>query len=278
MTGPSNASSRASAPRLRASTSNPAAAMRAPPRRVARAARATVAGQFARILHHQRGALVEQQLRDVLGVEHVGPGQHRHAERDRLEQVVAADRHQAAGDEGHVARRIERQQLAERIDQQHVAGGRAAGAARMLATAVAGLRAAGLADVGRATHERHALRLQPVGDVGEAVRMARHQHQQRVVTGGAHRALRLDHRVLLAVMRAAGDPDGPAAGVTLAQGRAALERCPDGSAKSNLMLPVTWVLAGLAPIERKRSASPSLCAAITMPCESVSRNRLARRR
>ena len=38
------------------------------------------------------------------------------------------------------------------------------------------------------------------------------------------------------------------------------------------MLPTTWVLAGFAPMARNRSASPSPCAAITMPCESVSRN------
>ncbi len=39
---------------------------------------------------------------------------------------------------------------------------------------------------------------------------------------------------------------------------------------SNLMLPVTVVLCGLAPSSMNRSASAWLCAAMMMPCDSVS--------
>jgi hypothetical protein len=41
------------------------------------------------------------------------------AERCRFEQVVPADGHQAAADEGHVRGRVERQQLAQRVDQEY---------------------------------------------------------------------------------------------------------------------------------------------------------------
>ena len=47
------------------------------------------------------------------------PGQHRQAHRGRLEQIVAADRHQAAADEGDVGGGIEIHQLPEGIEQQH---------------------------------------------------------------------------------------------------------------------------------------------------------------
>jgi hypothetical protein len=47
--------------------------------------------------------------------------------------------------------------------------------------------------------------------------MARHQHQQRVEAGGADRGLRVECGLLLALVRAAGDPDGARARVLRAQ-------------------------------------------------------------
>ena len=61
-----------------------------------------------------------QHARDLGAVELLRSRQHRQPERRRLEQVVAADRHQAAADEGHIGRGIEVHQLAERIEQQHL--------------------------------------------------------------------------------------------------------------------------------------------------------------
>ena len=58
--------------------------------------------------------------RDFLAVGVIRPGDHRHAERGRLEQIVPADRHQAPADERDIGGRIERREFADGIDQQHL--------------------------------------------------------------------------------------------------------------------------------------------------------------
>ena len=56
-----------------------------------------------------------------------GPATIGRLERRGLEQVVAADGHQAAAHESHVTRGVERRQFAERIQQEHLRVGRSRG-------------------------------------------------------------------------------------------------------------------------------------------------------
>ena len=67
-----------------------------------------------------QSARFAQAPRDFRCVGIVRTGEHRLAEHGRLQQVVTAHRHQAAADEGHVARRVPGQQRAHLVDQQHV--------------------------------------------------------------------------------------------------------------------------------------------------------------
>jgi hypothetical protein len=46
--------------------------------------------------------------------------EYRQAQRGRLQQIVSADRDQAPANKRDVGRRVEIQQLAERIDEEHV--------------------------------------------------------------------------------------------------------------------------------------------------------------
>jgi len=73
--------------------------------------------QLLRTRHLQRGALLEQQPRNVLAVGMMGPRQHGHAERRGFQQIVAADRHQAPADERDIGGRIERGELAHAVHQ-----------------------------------------------------------------------------------------------------------------------------------------------------------------
>jgi len=83
---------------------------------------------------------------------------------------VAADRHQAAADEGDVAGRVEQHQFAERIAQVHLGAGQAAFAAR-------------------ARGKRHLLDFERGAHFGKACRMARHHDQQRIRIPFAHAAV-----------------------------------------------------------------------------------------
>jgi len=62
--------------------------------------------QLMRIGYLQGRTLPQQQPRNVLAVLMRRAGQHRQTQRSRLEQIVSADRHQAAADESHLGRRI----------------------------------------------------------------------------------------------------------------------------------------------------------------------------
>src|SRR5262249_54784937 len=70
-------------------------------------------GELLGTVHDLGRALGDQQPRDLLAVEVVRSRQDRHSERGRLEQVVAADRYEAAADEGHVGGGVEVEQLTE---------------------------------------------------------------------------------------------------------------------------------------------------------------------
>jgi len=87
--------------------------------------------QLARIRHLQGGALLQQQPRNVLAVRIIRSGQHRNPQRRGLQQIVAADGHQAAADEGRIGRCIQCREFPHRIHQQDLGGGvrRRAGAA-----------------------------------------------------------------------------------------------------------------------------------------------------
>ena len=130
-------------------------------------------GESAGVAHRDQRALLRQGARDVRAVELLGPGEHRQAQRCRLEQVVAADRHQAAADEGDVGRGVEIQQLPERVEQQHIVAAvepqirRGRCQQRRSSGARSGIRAAANRRGGR----------------GEARRMARRQNQQRLRLG-----------------------------------------------------------------------------------------------
>jgi len=62
--------------------------------------------ELMRVGYLQGRTLPQQQPRNVLAVLMRGSGQHRQTQRRGLEQIVSADRHQAAADESHVGRRI----------------------------------------------------------------------------------------------------------------------------------------------------------------------------
>ena len=130
------------------------------------------------------------------------PGEDRHAEGGRLEQVVAAHRHEAAADEGHVRRRIEIQQLTERIEQQHLA-------VRVRIRQ-------------RAAGEPQPRLRERLGGFREALRMTGRHHQQRLRQLLAQAPHRVDERLFFATaVRTAGHPQRPLRGELAAQRRAA---------------------------------------------------------
>jgi len=79
--------------------------------------------QFLCIRHLQGSALLDQQPRNVLPIGLIRSRQHRKPERRGLQQIVAADRHQASADERHVGRCVERRELAHTVHQHDLRGG-----------------------------------------------------------------------------------------------------------------------------------------------------------
>ena len=210
------------------------------------------------------GAAHGEQARHFRAVEVMRAGQDRDAERCGLEQVVAADRHQAPADEGQVRRRIEVEQLPERIEQQHRDPGRLG-----VVRGGRGLRAA------RPGHTAHS---QLTGYLGEARRMARRQHQQRSRVPLTHAPVRLERGCFLAGVRAAGDPQRRLRHVLRAQPRAARR---DVRRQLEIEFQVAGDVQccrGSAPRARKRSASPSPWAATTAACDSAPLKSAPRRR
>ncbi|MOA48598.1 hypothetical protein D3C78_1713600 [compost metagenome] len=72
------------------------------------------------ICHLRQPSGLAQLRGDLEEVEQMRSAQHRQPQGRRLQQVVATARHQAAADEGHVGQRIEEQQLAHGIAEQHL--------------------------------------------------------------------------------------------------------------------------------------------------------------
>ena len=247
-----------SAPRFSSSALRPMSPMR---RRSAgsSSSRVTLGRELIRIVHDACGAHFQEQPRDVFAVEVVRARQNRQSQRRGLQQVVPTDRHQAA------ARR-------RRRPQPHRTS------AIRQAYRPAALPSPAEPTAGPAADEANRALAQVCCHRLEAIGMSRHQHQQRVADALLHDA----------ACASSTCPPRPRAycrrSIQLGRVRAAravaslLAATPSGTSKSNLMLPITCVRRGLAPIDLKRSASLSLCAAMTMPCDSVSRNRLTSRR
>jgi hypothetical protein len=162
---------------------------------------------------------------------------------------VAADRHQAAADECHITGGIQHLQLAEGVDQQDF---------------VVGLRPTLLT----ARAVAYAALAQQFPDLVEARRMSRHEHEQSVRITTTHVDVCIEQppsspsRVLPAIQTGLASPPHstrcwrPAATVAA------------GICRSNLTLPVTRTLSGVAPTAMKRCASTALCAQTVTPLES----------
>jgi len=154
--------------------------------------------QFRRIRDLHCAARAHQRAGDVTAVGIVGPHDHRHAERRRLQQIVPSHRHQTTADECHVGRRIQRRQFAHGVDQQHLR----VGPHRLSDAAAIEANCAPLQQL------RHAL---------EPLRMPRHQHQHCIREPRKQRGVRVEQRLLLAAMGAARDPCWPGADIARAQ-------------------------------------------------------------
>jgi len=140
-------------------------------------------------------------LRDVLGIERVGPREHRQPERRGLEQVVPADRHEAPADEGDIARRVEHHQFPERIAEVDL-----------------GARHAPLPAGTRCEADALAFERRP--HFREAGGMARHEDQQGVRVPRAHESMGIEQEVFFLRVRAARDPHWPARRMLRPQRRA----------------------------------------------------------
>ena len=193
-----------------------------------------------------------------------GARQNRHAQRRRLEEIMATDRHQAAADECDIGRRIKFQQLAQRIHQQHLARPAAAPPSRPAL---------------RTPHEsrsRPAAARRPRHRTG---RMTRHQHQQCPGMSSPARSGAPRGPVLLLATRACCPRPTWAA-----MGRTTRASCRPRSPISSGTLEIEFDVAGhvsaigIGPSELKRSASPSPWAATTTPRDRASRNSEPKRR
>ena len=141
-----------------------------------------------------RGAGGEGELGGVAEVEGVRAHDDRAAAGRRLDQVLAAERREAAAEQGDVGERVPGRHLEHRIAEPHVGIGGCGG------TLVAG--------PGAAPRQREAGIGDQLGDGLEALRMARHDDQQRPRRGDAP-PCREQHR-LLAFARRRGDDDAAA--------------------------------------------------------------------
>ena len=117
--GASHAHRRSAAPRCAAW--NASAASRIRSRRAGSASSAAAASTIAGASATSSAAPAAMRVPCRFGeVEHVRPDERRTARRDRLDQVLAAERQQAAADERDVGRRVVRDELAHRIAEHDV--------------------------------------------------------------------------------------------------------------------------------------------------------------
>ena len=188
MRGASHAMSRSAAPRCAAW--NASAASRIARRRGASSkSAATVAIERRGIRDFDRGAGRQRLLGGVGEVEHVRTDERRPSQADRLDQVLPAERKQAAADERDVRGREVAGHFAHRVAEHDFDVG-------------------GHGRVAAAAHERHRALAQEIGDGRESLRMARDDDGERARRQAARGERIEDHR-LLAVARGCGDPRGP---------------------------------------------------------------------
>ncbi|CAM5530856.1 hypothetical protein SSTU70S_03995 [Stutzerimonas stutzeri] len=116
--------------------------------------------------------------------------EHGLAQRCRFQQVVSAVGHQAAADEGNVRQRVEKQQLAHGIAEQH-------------------LRMCGDGLTLRAPDRGETLLTAQLGHRPKALRMARHQDQQCLWMPLQQAPMRGQDDLVFAGMGARRDPHRP---------------------------------------------------------------------
>ncbi len=119
-----------------------------------------------------------------------GSGEYRTTQCCRLKQIVAADPHQTAADEGDVAGRVKIQQQSHRIHEQY-------------------LRRIGHGIRTRVPRKGDLLAAQPLGDRLKAPWVPRHQHQERAGIRLAHHAMGSQYLLFFVLMGTARHPHGP---------------------------------------------------------------------
>ena len=134
----------------------------------------------------------QEHLGDLGEVGHRRTEHHRPPVHRRLEDVVAAGRHQAAADKGHRRQLIDLRQLADGVEHDDVG-------ARIGVDGQLGPPRGGKALPARDVHH-----------LGEPVGVPRRQDQQRLRLRGLDTAERLQHGPFFPAHRAAGDHDRPA--------------------------------------------------------------------
>ena len=145
--------------------------------------------EFLAVLHGQaRVAVLEERIR-VLEVEHVRADDDGFAVRGRLEDVVAAVRHEAAADENDIADAVDLAELTDRVEDDDVL---------ILRRFVLELRA---------RRDRKACLAAEVDDLRRAQELARRDDEACVRMRLAHGLECLQHGLLLAAVRRAGEED-----------------------------------------------------------------------
>ena len=153
-----------------------------------------------------RRTALERHGADLFEVEHVRPEHDGHVHCARLEQILAAVRHQTAANERDVGGGVEPLQLAHRVPDEHL------GAVRQCAR--------------RAATQRDGEPAPPAEprDRLEALGMPRHEHEQQVRIAALKLRVRRENLALLSRVRARRDPDGPLAAPVHAQRTCFLEQ------------------------------------------------------
>ena len=205
-----------------------------------------------------RGAGGESELGGVAEVEGVRAHDDRTAARRRLDQVLAAERREAAAEQGDVGERVPGRHLEHRVAEPHVGVGGCGGPL--------------VAGPGAAPRQREAGIGDQLGDGLEALRMARHDDQQRPRRGDA------------AARRRAASPPRLRASTRRRRRRGRGRRARPGRARaasasaamSYFRLPTT--LTSRTPASRRRTASASVCASAAARLSNAGRSNASTRR
>ena len=226
-----------------------------------------LAGERVGVRNLEHRALPAEDLHRGLEVLRVGADERRPAERRGLDHVLAAlVRRERLADEHQVRERVEREELAGRVDEEDGLTVRWSG----------GLVVRGRL---RAAEDAEAGGFELRGDFGGALEVARDEDEARVRAGGEGVAPRAGEGDLLAGPGRAAEEDGAGAGVDAGAGEGfagagelvrrgrgdvELDRARDagifsgaGGATSNLIEPVTRVRSAGAPAARSRPRSSS---------------------